>query len=92
MLKLLLEKKNRTLRANDQYEVEVKDLAEAVKVKAQALGHWGASEYQYAETGRVTFEDGTTNFIGMNGRIWDRCKVCDARRLKVAKALKAEVA
>lgn len=71
MLKLLLEKESRTLRQNEQYEVEVKDLAEAVKVKANALGHWGASEYQYAETGRVTFEDGTTNFIGMNGRIWD---------------------
>ncbi len=72
MAKLLLERKNRKLRANDQYEVEVKDLAEALEVKARAVGHWGASEYQYAETGRVTFEDGTTNFIGMNGRIWDR--------------------
>ena len=72
MLKLLLEKQNRELRKNDQYEVEVKDLAEAVKVKANAMYSFGASDYQYAETGRVTFEDGTTNFIGMNGRIWDK--------------------
>lgn len=72
MAKLLLEKKSRTLRKNEQYEVEVKDLAEAVRVKAQTLGHWSASEYQYAETGKVTFADGTTNFIGFNGRVWDR--------------------
>ena len=70
MPKLLLERESRTLRKNEQFEVDVKDLAEALKVKTQALGHWGASQYQYAETGRVTFEDGTTNYIGFNGRIW----------------------
>jgi hypothetical protein len=71
MLKLLLERESRTLRQNEQYEVEVKDLAEAVEVKARAVGHLGASEIQFAETGRVTFEDGRTNYIGYNGRIWD---------------------
>ena len=72
MLKLLLEKQSRTLRQNEQYEVEVKDLKEAIEVKDRAIGHLGSSELHYAETGKVTFEDGTTNFIGYNNRIWDR--------------------
>ena len=71
MAKLLLEKESRVYRENEQYEVEVKDLKEAVKVKSQVLGHWGASQYQFAETGRVTFEDGRIYYIGFNGRIWD---------------------
>ena len=72
MLKLLLEKQNRTFRENDAYEVEVKDLAEAVKVFRKTFNGWGSSEFQHPESGRVTFEDGTTNFIAYNGRIWDR--------------------
>jgi hypothetical protein len=71
MLKLLLERRSRTLRANEQFEVEVKDLKEAVRVKYMHMSSFGASEIQFAETGRVTFEDGTTNYIGFNGRIWD---------------------
>jgi len=72
MLKLLLEKQNTTFRENDQFTVEVKDLAEAVKVFRKTFNGWGSSEFQFTESGRVTFEDGTTNFIGYNGRIWDR--------------------
>jgi len=72
MLKLLLEKQNRTLRENDQFTVEVKDLKEAVEVFRNTFNGWGSSEFHFAESGRVTFENGTTNFIAYNGRIWDR--------------------
>ena len=71
MVKLLLERESRTSRQNEQYEVEVKDLAEAVEVKARAVGHLGASGIQFAETGRVTYEDGTTHYISNNGIVWD---------------------
>jgi len=70
MLKLLLERESKTLRQNEQYEVEVTDLKEAVEVFQKTFNGWGSSEFQYPESGRVTFEDGTTNFIGYNGRIW----------------------
>ena len=71
MLKLLLEKQSRVSRRNEQYEVEVKDLTEAITVKEKAVGHLGASDLQFAETGRVTYEDSTIHYIGHNSRVWD---------------------
>ena len=71
MAKLLLERESKTYRKNEQYEVEVKNLQEAVEKKGKLLGHWRASQYQFAETGRVTFEDGRVYYISFNGRIWD---------------------
>lgn len=70
-MEILLEKQSRTYRANEQFTIKVKDLQEAQNTYFQHMGSWGASEYQYAETGEVTLDDGNKYYISMNGRIWD---------------------
>jgi len=70
MGKLLLERISKTKRKNEQFEVEVKDLKEALEIKDKYLSHFCASEYQYAETGRVSLDD-KIYYISFNNRIFD---------------------
>ena len=65
-MKVLLEKDGK------QFEVEVKDLKEAVETYRVHFKEWASSDYCFADSGKVTYDNGNTNFISYNGRVWDR--------------------
>jgi hypothetical protein len=66
-MKLLLENKK-----GKQFSVEVKDLKEAVERYKEHFKDWSSSDYNYPDTGRVTYDNGDTVYISYNGRVWDR--------------------
>jgi len=74
MLKLLLERENRTYRSNDQYELEVENLKEAKKTWQNYINRncLESSFFQYPNTGRVRNEQtGEEFYFSFNGRLWD---------------------
>ena len=72
MFKILLERESRTLRKNEQFEVEVKSITEAREVKANYMGHWGSSDIQNADTFKVTDLDTNIEYyMSYNGRLWN---------------------
>jgi len=70
MIKLTLENPYET----NQKVVEVSTISEAVEKYCIVRDSFdmGASDFKFADTGKLEFEDGTTNYISYNGRVWDR--------------------